>query len=632
MRPGALLVHPDLGSYDYEPVFVPYPGTNIVNHAKIRRGDIEAGWRESADVYEDVFTTQWVQHAPIEPHAAIAQVTADGRVIIWANTQSPYNFLREMAQALGLPQSRVRVIGLGVGGGFGSKLYPRLEPVAVALAMHANGRPVKLTYTREEEFTACVTKHPAHVTLKTGVKRDGTLVARQITAVFNTGGYADTGPLVSRNGAFSGTGPYRIPHVWVDSYAVYTHNPLGGAFRGYGVPQLTWAHESQMDMIAHRLGLDPVELRRRNLFERGDRTCTGEVLSQSVGARETLRRALGASERPLPPPSGPFVVRGRGVATMHKLTYTPTTSTAVVKLNPDGSVQLLSSSVELGQGAYTALVQIVAERLGIAMERVAIAPPDTDYTPYDQSTSGSRTVFHMGNALLRAVEDVVRQLCELAAPMFDTPVDRLEVRDGAVCLRGQPAPRRTFAEVIRGRYGARGASIQGHGTFTPPAALAPDLETGQSPKVSAFWMYASHVVDVDVDTETGRVKVVRVIAAHDVGRAINPAGVEAQIEGGVVQGLGATLHEEMLVRDGVVTNPTFVEYKLPTTRDVPEIVPIIVEDPHDEGPYGAKGLGEPVLAASSPAIANAIFNATGVRITELPITPEKVFHALALGR
>ncbi len=628
MQPGTLLVHPDLGSYDYEPIFVPYPGTNTVNHAKIRWGDVEQGFRASDEVFEDVFTTQYVQHAPLEPHAAIAQITADGRVIIWANTQSPYNCQREMAEALGLPQNRVRIIGTGVGGGFGSKIYPRLEPVAVALALHTDGRAVKITCSREEEFTACVTKHPAHLTFKTGVKRDGTLVARQITAVFNTGGYADTGPLVSRNGAFSGTGPYRIPHVWVDSYAVYTHNPLGGAFRGYGVPQLTWAHESQMDMIAHRLGLDPVEMRMRNLFERGDQTCTGEVLGQSVGVKETLRRALAASGAALPVSPRSGFVRGRGVATMHKLTYTPTTSTAVVKLNADGSVTVLSSTVELGQGVYTALSQLVAERLGIPIGRVTFATPDTDYTPYDQSTSGSRTVFHMGNAILRAVEDLARQLCRLAAPTLDVPVAALEVRDGAVWVAGRASVGKTFAEVIRARYGARGATVQGLGTFTPPAAEAPDIETGQSPRVSAFWMYATHVVDVEVDLLTGRVKVLRVVAAHDVGRAINPAGVEAQIEGGVVQGLGATLHEEMLVRQGVVANPSFVEYKLPTTLDVPEIIPVVVEDPHDEGPYGAKGLGEPVLAPTSPAVANALFNATGVRITDLPITPEKVLRAL----
>jgi carbon-monoxide dehydrogenase large subunit len=630
MKPGAILVHEDLGSYEYEPIFLPYPGTNIAHHAKIRRGDVDQGFRESDEVFEDVFTTQYVQHAPLEPHAALAQITADGRVIIWANTQAPYNFQREMARALTLPQSRVRVIGLPVGGGFGSKLYPRLEPLAVALAMHADGKPVKVLYTREEEFNACVTKHPTHLTFKTGIKRDGMLVARRITAIFNTGGYADTGPLVSRNGSVSGTGPYRIPHVWVDSFCVYTHNPLGGAFRGYGVPQLSWAHESQMDMLAHRLGMDPLELRLRNLFEVGDVTCTGEVLHQSVGIRETLVRAVEASGygKPIPPPGRPNVVRGRGLSTVHKLTYTPTTSTAVVKLNQDGSVTILSSSVELGQGAYTVLSQLLAEKLGVPMERVGVASADTDYTPYDQSTSGSRTVFHMGNAVLRAAGEIMHQLCELAAPILDVPVDSLECRDGAVCVKGRPAVKKSFAEVIRARYGTRGTTIQGRGTFTPPGAVPPDKETGQSPKVSAFWMYATHAVDVEVDLESGKVKVLRLVAAHDVGRAINPAGVEAQIEGGVVQGLGATLSEELLVRDGVVMNPSFVEYKIPTTLDVPEIMPIIVEASHEDGPYGAKGLAEVVLAPPSAAVANAVFNATGVRITDLPITPEKVLRGL----
>jgi carbon-monoxide dehydrogenase large subunit len=630
MRPGTILIHEALGSYEYEPIFSPCPGTNIANHAKIRRGDLDQGFRESDEVFEDVFTTQYVQHAPLEPHAAIAQIAGNGRVIIWTNTQAPYNIQRDMAHALKLPQSQVRVIGTPPGGGFGSKLYARLEPLVIALAMHTEGKPVKITYTREEEFNACVTKHPTHLTFKTGIKRDGTLVARKITAVFNTGGYADTGPLVSRNGCVSGTGPYRIPHVWVDSYCVYTNSPLGGAFRGYGVPQLSWAHESQMDMMAHRLGIDTLELRLRNLFEVGDTTCTGEVLRQSVGVRETLARAMEVSGfgRPAPPLERPNVVRGQGLSTVHKLTYTPTTSTAVVKLNQDGSVTVLTSSIELGQGAHTALSQLVAQKLGVPMERVSLSAPDTDYTPYDQSTSGSRTVFHMGNAVLRAAGDIMRQLCELAAPILDVPVESLECRDGAVWSKERPRGTKTYAEVIRARYGARGTTIQGRGTFTPPAAVPPDKETGQSPKVSAFWMYATHVADVEVDLETGRVKVLRMVAAHDVGKAINPVGVEAQIEGGVVQGLGATLSEELLVQDGVVLNPSFVEYKIPTALDVPEIMPIIVEAPHEDGPYGAKGLAEVVLAPTSAAVANALFNATGVRITDLPITPEKVLRGL----
>ena len=331
---------------------------------------------------------------------------------IWSSSQAPYNFVRDLGNALGIPFNKVRVICTGVGGGFGSKTFLRMEPLTVALAMHTDGTPVRYVFTRDEEFTASTTKHPAHLTFKTGVKQDGTVVARKITAIFDTGGYADAGPLVARNGAFSGTGPYRIPHVWIDSYSVYSNNPVGGSFRGFGVPQLTWAHESQMDMIAHRLGLDPVEIRMRNLFDLGDTTCTGEVLRTSVGVKETLRRAVEVSGygTQMEAPDNPNVARGQGLATMHKMTNTPTTSTAIIKMHQDGTVNLLCSSLEIGQGINTALRQIVAERLGIAIEHVRISQPDTDYTPFDQSTSASRSVFHRGNALLRAADDLTGKL------------------------------------------------------------------------------------------------------------------------------------------------------------------------------------------------------------------------------
>lgn len=629
MKPGAVLVHEALGSYELEGAYTCYPGSNIVGHTRIRRGDVELGFREAEAVFEDVFTTQYVQHCSMEGHVCVAQVAGDGAVTVWSSCQSPYNYLRDLAKALGLPYSRVRVIATGVGGAFGAKMYLRTEPLAVALAMRAGGRPVKYAHTREEEFVGAVTKHPAHLTFKTGVKRDGTLVARKISAVFNTGAYGDAGPQVARNSAFSGTGPYRIPHVWVDSFCVYTNSPIGGAFRGFGVPQATWAHESQMDMIAHRLGLDPVEMRMRNLFEPGDETCSGEVLYTSVGVKETLRRAIEVSGygTPLPAAASANVARGRGLATMHKLTNTPTHSAAIVKMHQDGTVNLVCSSVELGQGVNTVLRQIVAERLGIPMEHACIGSADTHCTPYDQSTSGSRSVFHMGNAMLRAADDLARQLCELAAPLLEAPVEGLEFRDGGVAAVGSdrliPAK-----EIIERRFGARGNTVQGEGSFTPPGALPPDKETGQSAKMSAFWMYATHVADVEVDLETGKVRVLKVVAAHDAGTIINPEGAEGQIEGGVVQGLGATLCEEMRVRDGIVTNASFAEYKIPTTMDVPEIIPVLVEAPHADGPYGAKGLAEPALAPTAPAIANAIFNATGARITSLPITPDKVLQAL----
>ena len=629
MQPESVLVHEDMDQYEMEGEYNRNPGTNIVGHTKIRRGDIERGFSDSEEIFEDVFTTQFVQHCSMEPHVGIAKVDQDGSVTVWSSCQSPYNAVRDMANALGLPYNMVRIICTGVGGGFGGKNYLRNEPLIVALAMHTNARPVKIAFTRDEEFISSVCKHPVHLTFKTGVKRDGTIVARKITAVFDTGGYADTGPLVARNGAFSGTGPYRIPHVWVDSYCVYTNNPLGGAFRGFGVPQLTWAHESQMDMIATRLGIDPVDIRMRNLYNLGDKTCTGEVLRTCVGVKDTLRLAVDLSARRMrrEASDNPRVVRGRGLATMHKLTNTPSTSSVIIKMHADGSVNVLCSTVELGQGIYTALRQIVAERLGLSMEHVRIRGPDTDYTPFDQSTSGSRSVFHSGNALIRAADDLTRKLCELAAPLLDCPVESLTYRDGAVCKK-KSNKFMTTDEIIKGHFGPRGATVQGDGTFTPPHARPPDKQTGQTPKMSAFWMYATQVADVEVDVETGRVKVLRIVAAHDAGTIINPEGAEGQIVGGVVQGLGTTLCEEMHVEEGVVTNPTFVDYKLPTTMDVPEIVAGFVESFHDEGPYGAKGLSEPALAPTSAAVANAVYDAIGARITSLPITPEKILDAL----
>ena len=631
MQPDSALVHEDMGQYEMEGEYNRCPGTNIVGHTKIRRRDVEQGFRESDEIYEDVFTTQYVQHCSMEPHVGIAKVDEDGSVTIWSSCQSPYNAVRDMANALGLPYNKVRIICTGVGGGFGGKNYLRAEPLIVALAMHTQGRPVKVAFTRDEEFIASVCKHPVHLTFKTGVKRDGTIVARKITAIFDTGGYADTGPLVARNGAFSGTGPYRIPHVWVDSYCVYTNNPLGGSFRGFGVPQLTWAHESQMDMIAKRLSLDPVDVRMRNLYDLGDTTCTGEVLRTCVGVKDTLRLAMDLSARRMQhetSPGNPRVVRGRGMATMHKLTNTPSTSSVIIKMHADGTINLLCSTVELGQGIYAALRQIVAERLGISMEDVRIRAPDTDYTPFDQSTSGSRSVFHSGNALIRAADDLTGKLRRMAAPLLDCPVESLTYRDGAVCDRNSNKFIAT-RDIIKGHFGPRGATVQGEGTFTPSGAKPPDKETGQTPRMSAFWMYATQIADVEVDAETGRVKVLRIVAAHDAGTIINPEGAEGQIVGGVVQGLGTTLCEEMHVTDGVITNPTFVDYKLPTTMDVPEIVTGFVDSFHDEGPFGAKGLSEPALAPTSAAVANAVYDAIGARITSLPITPEKILHALS---
>ena len=319
-----------------------------------------------------------------------------------------------MASALELPQNKVRIICTEVGGGFGGKNYLRIEPLVVALASHANGRPVKVAFTRDEEFIASVCKHPVHLTFRTGVRRDGTIVARKIEAVFDTGGYADTGPLVARNGAFSGTGPYRIPHVCVDSYCVYTNNPLGGSFRGFGVPQLTWAHESQMDMIAARLGIDPVEIRMRNLYNLGDKTCTGEVLRTSVGVKDSLRMAVDLSERRMRHgrSDNPKVAHGRGIATMHKLTNTPSTSSVIVKMHTDGTVNVLCSTVELGQGIYTALRQIVAEfhkDIHEFTEDSRISPDIFDLMLLESPIHSADIITHMADSPVASTAAIVKR-------------------------------------------------------------------------------------------------------------------------------------------------------------------------------------------------------------------------------
>ncbi|MBZ0123206.1 MAG: xanthine dehydrogenase family protein molybdopterin-binding subunit [Roseovarius sp.] len=629
MKPESPVLHEDLGSYDIEKSVTAYPGTNILSHTKIRRGDVDKAFTEADEVFEDVFTTQLVHTCPMEPHGAIAQVTGDGAVTIWASNQSPYNSLRDLAKALDIPFSKVRVICEGVGGGFGAKNYLRVEPLAVAIAMHTNGAPVRLMLTRDEEFTATTAKHPTHITIKTGVMRDGTLVARKIAAIYDTGGYADSGALVSRNGSLSGNGPYRIPNVWIDSYSVYTNNPLGGSFRGFGLPQYTWAHESQMDMIAHRMGLDPVEFRMKNLYELGDSTPTGEILTTSVGVKETLARAAEAARYSSAPieTGNPGTVRALGVATMQKLTNTPSTSTAIVKMHQDGSVNLLCSSRELGQGINTAIRQIVAEALGIDIDLIRISPPDTDYTPYDQSTSGSRSVFHMGNAMISAVRDLTGKLCKMAAEQLDCDADEMFYKDGMVWKRDTNISK-TPREIIEGHFGARGSTVQGDGYYAPRDYEPLDKETGQSAKASAFWMYATQIADVEVDLETGTTRVRKIWAAHDAGTIINPEGARGQIEGALAQGIGTALMEEMVVDHGTVINPSFSEYRIPTALDVPESETIFVETYNENGPFGAKGIGEPALAATPSAIANAVYNATGARITSLPITPEKVLKAL----
>lgn len=633
LKPGSSLVHDPRPQQD--PAFSSLIGNlsdggNICSHFKLRHGDVERGFAEADFVFEDTFRSPAVQHVPLEPHVTVAHY-ANGKLTIWTSTQMPHAIRAQMADLFNLPLTRVRVITHTLGGGFGSKGSLRLEPITSFLAMKA-ARPVKITLRREEEFVT-VTKHPATIHLKTGVTKDGILVARQVVALFNTGAYTDIGPVVARNAGSAMSGPYRTKHVKIDSYTVWTNVVPAGALRGFGVPQAVWAYESQMDMIAERLGLDPVEFRRKNILHDGDHYATGEKL-EGIHFEELLRHAA-ASVNWAPEEaywrkksltssavaSQKKVRRGKAVTLVIKATITPSTSTAALKLNEDGSLNVLTSSVELGQGAKTVLAQIAADAAQVPLEKVLVSEPDTDLTPYDQQTSSSRTTFSMGSAIVVAAKDLTRKLMDLAGEFLEVSMDDLRVREGKVEVRGVPERSLGYAEILRR---ARRGNLIGEGAFTTEGGL--DLETGQGIG-SVHWHQAAAACEVEVDTETGKVTVLKFHPSVFAGRVVNPRLCELQTEGSTFFGLGQALFEEMMYDDnGQVVNKNLGDYMIPSFEDCPRELNVTLLE--HEGAGEIHGIGETSLPPVMPAIANAIYNAVGVRIKDLPIMPEKILRGL----
>lgn len=618
LKPDAPLVHEELHTYAHMPIVTVVPHTNICAKFEFKQGDIERGFLESDYVYEDTFRFPTGHHCQIEPFGAVAQVSVTGKITVWVANDAPHRLRKDLADAIGIPFEKLRVICPPfMGGGFGGKGGLKVEPVCIALAMHTQGKPVKIILDRQEVFMASLMKHAAVGIVKTGVKKDGTIVATHAKLYYDTGAYAEKGPTVTVHGCESGVGPYRVPNTLVEGYTVYTNNPIAGALRGYGLPQSSWAHESIIDMIADKLGIDQIEMRLKNAVEEGSINPTrGDILT-SVGLKECIRKAAEAIEWNKPRPPN----RGVGIACEYKATKTPSGSSAFVKVEQDGSVSVITSAVEIGQGVNTILAQITSEELGIPVERVTVTSPDTDYTPWDASCTASRTTFHMGNAVRNAAKDAKDQIIALAASALNTNAEDLEISNGAVEVKGSNK-RMTIPEVIKGKWKA-GLTILGRGVYYP------EIEGTMFSARSIFYMYGAQAVDLEVDPETGKIKVHKVAAAHDVGKALNPMAVEGQIEGGVVMGLGSGIFEEVLYDGkGKMMNPNFRDYRIPTAVDAPEIAPIIVEAIHDEGPFGAKGIGEMTLVSTPTAVGNAIYNATGIRLKELPATPERLFKLL----
>jgi CO/xanthine dehydrogenase Mo-binding subunit len=580
--------------------------TNVALDFHLRRGDAAEAMKKADRVFEHRFRTQQVMHTPLEPLVAVAEST-DSSLTIHTASQSP-SFVRiEIARLLGWPENRIRVRVPFLGGGFGAKLYIKLEALVSALSLITK-RPVKVSLTMEEQFFT-ITKHASTFRIKSGVTKEGRIVARECEVWWNGGAFADIGPRVTQKSGFTAPGPYDIEHVSVDSYALYTNLPPAGALRGFGIPQLVWAYEGHTDLMARELGIDPIEFRRRNLLRDGRPQATGTVLKDAATEKVLERiEALMDWKTPLRN-SSTTVKKGRGIAIGFKACVSPTTSLAAVTVNADGSCIVYCSTADMGQGSDTAMAQIAGEVLHMAAESITVVHSDTDVTPYDMATLGSRSLFHMGNAVKLAAEDAVKKLDQM----------RSELKLAADC----PIP-----DIFKAKYGMRAGNVMGTGSYIP-TYKSPDAN-GLTDNATPFWMVGGSGVELEVDTETGKVRITRLVNVADVGTPINPKIVETQISGAAIMQLGFTLHEKMeFDAQGQLRNASFAEYKIPGMLDLPaSMVNEAVVAEQKSGPFGGKGVGESGTFGVSPAIANAIHDAVGVRLTSLPLKAEDIWEKL----
>ena len=628
--PDAPLIHENVGDYDTTFDVKGQQG-NVACRITFTQGDIEAGLREADEVFDHTFRTHQTHQTYLESHTALAIPDGQGGLTIRVSTQGVFYSQGLISKVLKLPFSKVRVIGSAVGGGFGGK-KPRVEMYAALLALQA-GRPVRMQFTRDEEFIAGLPRHPTVIEIRSGVKRDGRLTAREAKLYYDTGAYTGHGPMIVACGAIYAKGVYRIPHVRTVGYTVYTNKTISGAFRGYGNPQSTFAVESHMDAVATELGIDPLDLRRINGMEHGDSLVNGQKMP-GVWLKKTLEDAARFVnwEAGIPGGDGNHPVRrGRGIACgMH--VSGGLSSSAIVKVMEDGTIQVVSGVIEVGAGQVTMAAQVAAEELGIDIEDVRVVPADTDATPFENHTAASRVTYNVGNVVRLATADAKRQLLERASDLLEVPVEDLRVENKQVLMPGAPGKGMTFGKIVKAAHVKRGGPILGRGVFDavgPP--VIPDCQDGSPRGGAATMTYFTHIADVEVDVETGEVKVLRLVCSHDVGQIINQVAIVGQLQGGATQGIGYALIEEVVYSGGVVTNPTLMDYKVPNILDIPPIECRFIEEPEPTGPFGAKGFSEGVLVPTAAAIANAVYDAVGVRVTDLPVTPEKVLSGLHAG-
>jgi CO/xanthine dehydrogenase Mo-binding subunit len=603
---------------------------NIVFETDVAEGDVDHAFAQCDAIVEGTFETQAQHHVYLETNGCVADVDASGRITLYASCQSVHHAQQRVAEELGEPMARIRVIATRVGGAFGGKHASNLHSIAAWLARAAR-RPVKLVLSRMQDFEVQRSRHPARIWMKTGARRDGTILARDVRVTLDGGAYADESPAVLAFALLMSRGPYRIPNVRAHGAVVYTNKLRAGSFRGFGNPQATFAGESQIDDLAASLGIDSCELRLRNAMRAGDTAFGGQPVASCIVGDALMRvRDAQRAASPLSPREG--TQRGIGFAVMSHISGLMGTS-ATVQLRTDGSIALATGCVDIGQGADTVMVQMCAELLGVPIERVSYAQQDSDVSPYNWKTAGSRSTYMTGRAVSVATIEMRQRMIDQAAQMMECAAADLElVPGGAVGLVGIPK-RVSFKDIaLHSLFRSGGPIAATHGFvfdgpgFDPKRASIHRLAFANL----GVYTFGAHCVEVDVDMATGAVAVRRAWCAHDVGHAINPVSCEGQIQGGFVQGMGYALTEALHWNDdGWLTTTTLADYKIPGALDVPpDIHAIVLEDPEPSHPLGAKGIGEPSLVGAAPAIANAIRAATGVRLTTLPMTPERVLDAL----
>ena len=631
------MIHPKLSEYSHVPWFFPQDDSNIAHFRKIRKGDIEKGFEEADFVFEDEYTVPRYAHCAIETHASVGLVDHSGRLTMWTASQSPHtqrHLFVEALAPLGFTHQNVRVITPYVGGGFGGKAGVSMEILAAALATTVKGNPVKVLWSRDQEFYNTYQRQGVHAKIKMGVKSDGTITALEQLLYWDAGAYVEYGANVVNAAGLSATGPYKISNVKVDSVCIYTNLPPGGPYRGFGYSEFMFGLESHINEIAREIKIDPVAFRLKNAIREGDELAYGAKMNPNglIEAIEKVSKEIEWGKKI--ESTDPNIVYGKGFSLFWKAPAMPpnASSSCFLKFNEDASINILISGMEIGQGYFTVMAQIAAEVLGVHPDKIRCETPDTDRNPYEWQTVASHITWSCGNAVKRAAEDARDQIVDVVERALGFDRDDIYLEDEQVKLKSDSDFSLSFKDfiingIMKEDGTSRGGPVIGRGMYMPEFSSAlSDPESGQGGKPNVHYTVGAAAVTIAIDKETGKITIPKTVLAVDAGQALNPDLIKGQITGGVLQGLATVLYEDMRFnKKGRMINSNFTDYKIPTALDIPdEIVPIIIEVPQPDGPFGARGVGEHTMIPAAPMVGNAVEDALGIRIKTMPITAEKI--------